>query len=187
MFDPWMNVWQLMQGWRSAEPALIPWTVDAATGLWHWLHSWLMFATFNSRGFCEPCGVWQPMQPSPFTAACSNTNGPRVSVWHLVQIAFWSAVDLILFAAEGPVHIVAVAALHQAFIHLVVERHVELRLDVVMALEAKLRLRRLQQRVFQFPACTLWQLVQPTPAFACGDRGKLGCAPEWQPRQVSLA
>src|ERR1039457_3469036 len=37
--EPWIMVWQLMHGGRSADPALIPWTVDAATGLWHWLHS----------------------------------------------------------------------------------------------------------------------------------------------------
>src|SRR5450631_1979165 len=35
------------------------------------------------------------------------------------------------------------------------------------------------------PACTLWQLVQPTPALAWGERSKLGCVFAWQPRQVS--
>jgi len=102
MFEPWIIVWQLMQGGRSGEPAFIPCTVAAETGLWHWLHSWLMLATFSIRGFCDPCGVWQPVQPSPFTAACSNTQGPRVSAWHLVQIMFWSAVDLVLFALNVP-------------------------------------------------------------------------------------
>src|ERR1035441_2948513 len=32
----------------------------------------------------------------------------------------------------------------------------------------------------------LWQLTQPTPALAWGERAKFGCAAEWQPRQVSL-
>ena len=41
--------------------------------------------------------------------------------------------------------IVAVGALHQPFLHLVMERHIELRLDVGVALEAKLRLGYLEQ------------------------------------------
>ena len=44
-----------------------------------------------------------------------------------------------------PMRVMAIAALHQAFIHLVMEGHVECRLHVGMALEAKLRLRRLQE------------------------------------------
>jgi hypothetical protein len=51
MFDPWIMVWQLMQDCTSAEPAPIPWIVPAATGLWHWLHIWLMLGTFSSRAF----------------------------------------------------------------------------------------------------------------------------------------
>src|SRR3954471_22202494 len=39
----------------------------------------------------------------------------------------------------------AISALHQALFHLVVERHVELRLGIRVALEAKLRLLNLQQ------------------------------------------
>ena len=53
--------------------------------------------------------------------------------------------------AEGAVHVVAVAARDQAFVHLVVERHIECRLGVGVALEAELRLRNLQQ-VFFFVA-----------------------------------
>jgi hypothetical protein len=66
-----MNVWQLVHGDSSEEPALMPWTVAAETGLWHWLQSVFTFGIFNSRAFCEPCGVWHPMHPSAFTAACS--------------------------------------------------------------------------------------------------------------------
>ena len=47
--------------------------------------------------------------------------------------------------AEGAVNVVAVAALHQALIHPVMEGHVERRLHIGVALEAKLRLRGLQQ------------------------------------------
>jgi hypothetical protein len=49
---------------------------------------------------------------------------------------------------EGAVNVVAVAALDQAFVHLVVERHIERRLHVGVALEAKRGLRSLQQRLF---------------------------------------
>ena len=51
-------------------------------------------------------------------------------------------------SSEGAVHVVAIAARDQAFVHLVVERHIERRLSVGVALEAELRLRSLQQRFF---------------------------------------
>lgn len=47
----------------------------------------------------------------------------------------------------GAVRIVAVVALDQAFFHLVMERHGELGLDFCVALEAKCRLRRLEQGI----------------------------------------
>ena len=34
-----------------------------------------------------PCGVWHAVQPSTFTAECSNTKGPRFSVWHWVHVS----------------------------------------------------------------------------------------------------
>ncbi len=49
---------------------------------------------------------------------------------------------------EGAVHVVAIAARDQAFVHLVVERHIERRLSVGVALEAERRLRNLQQIFF---------------------------------------
>ena len=49
---------------------------------------------------------------------------------------------------EGPVHVVAIRTLDQAFVHLVMERHVECRFGVGMALEAESRLRSLEQRFF---------------------------------------
>src|SRR5271169_4411151 len=50
--------------------------------------------------------------------------------------------------SEGAVHVVAIAARDQAFVHLVVEGHIERRLSIGVALEAERRLRSLQQRFF---------------------------------------
>src|SRR6202167_5795199 len=50
--------------------------------------------------------------------------------------------------SKGAVHVVAIAAQDQAFVHLVVERHIERRLSVGVALEAERRLRSLQQSFF---------------------------------------
>src|SRR6202167_5700825 len=50
--------------------------------------------------------------------------------------------------SEGAVHVVAIAARDQAFVHLVVERHIERRLSVGVALEAERRLRNFQQMFF---------------------------------------
>jgi len=61
------------------------------------------------------------------------------------------AADLILLGCgpehllpEGAVRVVTVGAFHQAFVDLVMERHVELRFLLRVALEAKRRLRGLQ-------------------------------------------
>ena len=56
---------------RSTGSTVKLWIAFVATMLWHWEHRTLIVGTFNSRAFCEPCGVWQARQPSPFTAACS--------------------------------------------------------------------------------------------------------------------
>ncbi len=50
--------------------------------------------------------------------------------------------------SEGAVHVVAIAAHDQAFVHLVVEWHIERRLSVGVTLEAERRLRSLQQLFF---------------------------------------
>jgi hypothetical protein len=42
-----------------------------------------------------------------------------------------------IIVSEGAVRIMAVRTLHEAFIHLVVKGHIEGRLDVCVALEAK--------------------------------------------------
>ncbi len=49
---------------------------------------------------------------------------------------------------EGAVHVVAIAARDQAFLHLVMEGHVERRLSIGVALEAERRLLSLQQVLF---------------------------------------
>src|SRR5580704_13240321 len=101
-FEPWIMVWHVTQGVTVVDPGSRPCTPPAESGLWHWLHSVATDGIFRSRGFCVPCGVWQVTQPSALTGACSNVNGPRTSVWHLVQIWFWSSVDFRLFARKVP-------------------------------------------------------------------------------------
>jgi len=53
-----------------------------------------------------------------------------------------------IVGSEGAVHVVAIAARDQAFLYLVVKRHIERRLSVGVALEAERRLRSLQQTFF---------------------------------------
>src|SRR4029453_7895465 len=42
--------------------------------------------TASMRSFDEPCGSWQVAQFSR-TGACSHSIGPRISVWHEVQLS----------------------------------------------------------------------------------------------------
>src|SRR6187397_640309 len=46
--------------------------------------------TTSMRSFDEPCGSWQVAQLSR-TGVCSQSIGPRISVWQLVQL---SAIEL---------------------------------------------------------------------------------------------
>jgi hypothetical protein len=57
-----------------------------------------------------------------------------------------------IFLFECAVRIVAVCALHQAFFHLVMERHVELRLGIGVALEAEFRLSNPEKLFLVFAA-----------------------------------
>ncbi len=43
--------------------------------------------TFSIRSLDEPWGSWQVVQFSR-TGACSNSIGPRISAWHVVQLSF---------------------------------------------------------------------------------------------------
>src|SRR3974390_427992 len=56
-------------------------------GEWHCRQIVFTLARFRRRGLGPPCGKWHAVQPSVLTTACSYTNGPAVSVWHLVQTA----------------------------------------------------------------------------------------------------
>ena len=53
---------------------------------------------------------------------------------------------LYVVVPKGAVYVMTVAALDQPFVHLVVERHIERRFCVAVALEAKRGLRSLQKR-----------------------------------------
>ena len=87
-------------------------------------------------------------------AALSLDRGVLVDKWptHLRvalgadQIRVISGAQVALL--ESAVHVMAICALDQAFIDLVVEWHIECRLGVGVALEAKSRLRSLEQRFF---------------------------------------
>ncbi len=70
---------------------------------------------------------------------------------------------------ECAVHIVAVAALHQALVHLVVVGHIELRLLVGVALEAERRLSGLQQLLL-LAVVDVVAADAATLALACGER-----------------
>ena len=53
----------------------------------------------SSLAFIDPCGWWQDSQPSTRRGGCSNTNGPRLSAWHLMH---GGIVDDGLFGHAGP-------------------------------------------------------------------------------------
>jgi hypothetical protein len=74
--------------------------------------------------------------------------GPRSfrMALHADRILLRGGLEAFLF--ECSVRIVAIGALHQAFIHLVVKGHGELRLHIGVALVAERRLRRLEQSLF---------------------------------------
>ena len=55
--------------------------------MWHCRQSRLTLLTFSMCGLAPPWVIWQDEQPSIFTGACSKTNGPCLSAWHLKQTA----------------------------------------------------------------------------------------------------
>ena len=86
---------------------------------------------------------------------------------------------------EGAVHVMAVGALDHAFVHRVMERHIELRLHVGVALEAERGLRSLEQRL-----CFAAVNAVATDAADVGlgvrrTRRSSGCAPAWQLRHLA--
>ena len=53
------------------------------------------------RSFDEPCGSWQVAQFSR-TGVCSHNTGPRISVWHVMQLSATEVPTLSAFSF--PVH-----------------------------------------------------------------------------------
>ena len=96
----------------------------------------------------EPCGKWQDSQPSMRTAACSNRNGPRLSVWHFRQGSSFARrlIDHSRPCAHAPrrswraVRIVAVRAGDDSFVHPMLGRHVELRANRSVTVITEVRL-----------------------------------------------
>ena len=93
------------------------WRARITVKEWHSRHIRFTWLRLSSRGFEEPCGVWQATQPSIFTASCSYTNGPALSAWHLKQTVSCAAVARNCRVKKPAVRIVAIAALHQPLVH----------------------------------------------------------------------
>jgi len=108
------------------------------------------------RGAIEQAGIWSAVR----RVACRATLGLDDGVFVYKRTGRFSVAlgaDRIhlrggsqVLPAKRPMRIMAVSALDQALFHLVMERHVELRLDVGVALEAQLRLRDLEQVILVF-------------------------------------
>src|SRR5271166_4279693 len=101
-----MLEWQMVHDWYCAA-----WLCDGPRGAavvkfcdgeWHCRQMVFTLARLSRRGLGPPCGVWQATQPSVLTTACSYTNGPAVSVWHLTQTASCCAADLSPFFSNVP-------------------------------------------------------------------------------------
>ena len=67
-------------------------------------------------------------------------NGPRLSLWHLKQTKFWSAVVAQLTVFQCAVRIVAIGALDQPFVDAMMERLLEVGSLFRVAGEAQRRL-----------------------------------------------
>src|SRR5665811_2369437 len=92
LFDPCMATWHVVHFWNfgssilcledcSGTPSLrVP---NPVAPLWHSKQSVNTTGRRSSFAFIEPCGLWQVSHPSTRTGACSYTNGPRLSMWHL--------------------------------------------------------------------------------------------------------
>src|ERR1035437_9611259 len=76
--------------------------VKFGDGEWHCRHSTLTVARLSKRGLGLPCGLWHAVQPSVLTTSCSYTNGPAVSVWHLMQTASCWLADFRPFLPNVP-------------------------------------------------------------------------------------
>src|SRR5579862_8470638 len=87
-FDPCTATWHKVQDWYFCAWLWNEGAAGAAestVNVWHSRQSKFTWLLNNNRGFDDPCGVWQDMQPSVFTGPCSNAKGPALSVWQLKQ------------------------------------------------------------------------------------------------------
>src|ERR1041385_613723 len=66
---------------------------ESTVSVWHSRQSRLTLLRRKSLGLDEPCGEWQATHPSVFTGACSNANGPALSLWQLKQSWSCAAVE----------------------------------------------------------------------------------------------
>src|SRR6186713_3608147 len=154
--------------------------IDAGcfVAMWHRWQS-IGMRTTSMRSFDEPCGSWHVAQFSR-TGACSNSMGPRISVWHVVQS---SATELPVFR----------------FLTLLIEpcglwhdEHDILPSRTGMCATARSVLatcRRWQVAhtcvsvgftnwlCGDFGACTLWQVVQVRLRAACAPPSQPACVP----------
>lgn len=99
----------------------------------------------------EQAGVLRTMRAVASCAAFSLDGSVLINEWP-AHFGVALGADRVLIGRrfqvavpEGAVDIVAVAALDESFVDLVVERHIKCRLGIGMALETKRRLRSLQQ------------------------------------------
>src|SRR5215471_18069273 len=65
----------------------------STVNVWHSRQTRFTWLRFSKRGLLDPWGVWQAMQPSVLTGACSHANGPALSVWQLKQTWSWAGVE----------------------------------------------------------------------------------------------
>jgi len=89
-----------------------------------------MLGTLSKRAFCEPCGRVARQASFRLDRGMLKHEGP--AVLHVAlgadRVQIGGGPDVVV--AESAVDVVAVAALQQAFVHLVMEGHVERRLHV---------------------------------------------------------
>ena len=170
----------------------------AGAPLWHSRQTVKTTGRRSSFAFIEPCGLWQVSQPSTRTGGCSKTNGPRLSMWHLRQGC--SLLTRLLHHArplahtpgggEGAVRIVAIGALHEAFVDAMLGGHGELRAHGGVAGVAELVLLLGEQDTSAW-ASGGWSgnWCRPRRSVVCSERRILARERSlaWQSRQVSSA
>jgi len=80
-----MVAWQRTHSPRVWNPRRPCGTLAAKGSTWHSRQVNRSSRRVKRLRVTLPWGVWQIVQPSIFTAACSKTQGPRFSVWQATQ------------------------------------------------------------------------------------------------------